>query len=55
MHMSKFVVNINLIIMFNPNIYIFSRAISFSVVAGSTLYFYSGFSVNGLAGVKLLV
>ena len=43
-HISKFVVNINLIIIFNPNIYIFS------VVAGVALHFYSGLSVNDLAG-----
>ena len=55
-HISKFVVNINLIIIFNPNIYLFSRAFFFSsVVAGGTLHFYSGFSVNDLAGVEILV
>ena len=53
-HISKFVVNINLNIMFNPNIYLFSRAF-FSVVTGDTLHFYSGFSVNDLAGVEILV
>ena len=53
-HISKFVVNINLIIMFNPNIYLFSRAF-FSVVAGGTLHFYTGFSVNDLAGVEILL
>ena len=50
-HISKFVVNINFIIMFNPKIY---RAF-FRVVAGGTLHFYSGFSVNDLAGVTTML
>ena len=50
-HIPKFVVNISLIIMFNPNIYLYSRAF-FSVVAGGILHFYSGFFVNDLAGVN---
>ena len=53
-HISKFVVNINLIIMFNSNIYLFSRAF-FSESAGGILHIYSGFSVNDLAGVEILV
>ena len=53
-HISKFVVNINLIFMFNPNIYLFSRAF-YSAVAGGTFHFYvlGFFSVNDLAGVEI--
>ena len=46
-HIWKFVVIINLIIMFNPNIYLFSLAF-LSVIAGGTLHFYSGVFVNNL-------
>ena len=55
-HISKFVVNNNLIItcMAYPNIYLNSRTF-FSVVADGTLHFYSGFSVNDLAEVEILV
>ena len=53
-HISKFVVNITFYIMFNQNIYLLSRAF-FSVAEDNTLHFYSGFPVNDLAGVELLV
>ena len=46
-HTSKSVVNINLI-MYNPNIYLFSWTF-FSVVSGGTLHFYS---VNDWQGLK---
>ena len=50
-HISKFVVNINR----STRIYIYFHRPFFSVVAGGTLHFYSGFSVNDLAGVEILV
>ena len=59
---SKLIVNINLIIMFNPNIYLFSRAFFFffffffffGAVVGGSLHFYSGFTINDMGGLKFL-
>ena len=59
-HLSKSVVNLNLIIMFKPkHIFYFQGALLFfgvvGCIASGTLHFYAGFSVNALAGVEILV
>ena len=65
-HLSKSVVNLILIIMFKPkHIFIFKGRFIFfffffffcvvGCIASGTSHFYSGFSVNVLAGVEILV
>ena len=55
-HLSKLVVNFNLIMMSKPKYIVILTGLFFrSVVAGSTSHFYSFFSVNILARVDFLV
>ena len=51
-HLSKFVVNFNLIMMSKPKYIVILTG---SVVTGGTSHFYSFFSVNILARVDFLV
>ena len=37
------------------HLFLFSRVVFFNVDASGTLHFYSGFSVNALVGVEILV
>ena len=52
-HLSKFVVNINLIILPKPKCIIVSTDIFCSVVSRGTSHFYSFFSSMVLAGVNI--